>query len=63
MIDPKRFKTVRNINKYGFVIPTPNAGDTKDEYIGRCMGNPTMNSEFPEQDQRYAVCISQWEDK
>jgi hypothetical protein len=34
-------------------------GEDKDAYISRCMS--TLDGEFPDQDQRYAVCISDWE--
>lgn len=41
-------------------LPKPNNGETKDEFIERCMGNETMVEDYPENDQRYAVCQSQW---
>ena len=34
-------------------------GESKDEYIGRCMSG--LQGEFPNEDQRYAVCITEWE--
>ncbi len=40
-------------------LPTQNAGETDDKFMNRCMGNPTMVSEFPENDQRAAVCARQ----
>jgi hypothetical protein len=40
-------------------LPTQNAGETDDKFMDRCMGNPTMVSEFPENDQRAAVCARQ----
>lgn len=42
-------------------IPKPNKGESHKEFMGRCMANPTMNSEYPEADQRAAVCQSSWE--
>jgi len=42
-------------------IPKPNSGESHKEFMGRCMANPTMNSEFPAADQRYAVCQRSWE--
>ena len=48
--------------KEDFVLPTP-SGESEDEFISRCMGDDQMNKEFPDQDQRYAVCISQWTGK
>lgn len=41
-------------------MPTPGATESKDEFLQRCMGDDEMNSEFPDQSQRYAVCISKW---
>jgi hypothetical protein len=40
-------------------IPQPNAGETQDDFISRCMANQTMNSDYPDSSQRYAVCIDQ----
>ena len=41
----------------------PLAGQSKDEYLAYCMASSTMIGEFPQEDQRYAVCISKWEGK
>ncbi len=41
-------------------LPTPNAGESQDDFISRCMGNPTAMDDFPDRDQRLAVCFSQW---
>ena len=32
--------------------------ETEKEYISRCMSDSEMNSEYPDSDQRYAVCKS-----
>ena len=42
-------------------LPTRNPGETDDKFMARCMGNPTMVAEFPENDQRSAVCMRQME--
>lgn len=42
-----------------FDIPTPNVGEKGEDFINRCMANPTMNKEFPDNDQRMAVCVRQ----
>lgn len=47
-------------------IPTPNSGESKDDFISRCMSNETMKKEYsadPDNNQRYAICISKWEEK
>ena len=37
-------------------IPKPNKDESKKNFITRCMGNPTMNKEYPDPGQRYAIC-------
>jgi len=45
-------------------IPTqPKSGETQDDFIARCMSNDTMKEEFPDNDQRLAVCFQKWRDK
>ena len=44
-------------------LPTPNKNESNENFIDRCMGNPTMNEEYPDESQRRAVCESQWERK
>lgn len=41
-------------------IPKPNKDERKVDYLPRCMSNPTMNEDYPNNDQRYAVCQSTW---
>ena len=41
-------------------IPKPNKGESKNDFISRCMGDNTMKKEFPRQEQRMAVCNSEW---
>src|SRR5690606_26105161 len=44
-------------------LPKPNDGETKDEFIDRCMADETMQEEFPDESQRYAVCLAQWDER
>src|SRR5690554_1869519 len=44
-------------------LPKPNDGETKDEFIERCMGDETMKEEYPDGDQRLAVCMTQWDER
>ena len=37
-------------------LPERNQGETHDEFIARCMGDPTVIREFPDAKQRRAVC-------
>lgn len=41
-------------------LPKPNPTESQKEFIAKCMLNPTMNNEFPNKDQRLAVCYQQW---
>lgn len=44
-------------------IPKPNTGEKEDEFISRCMGNDIMIEEYPEEEQRAAVCYNEWRKK
>ena len=44
-------------------IPKPRAGQDEQEFIGSCMSDPTMISDYAENDQRYAICIGSWQDQ
>ena len=43
-------------------IPKPNSGESEDAFMGRCMDSDTMQAEYPESDQRVAVCLSSFRD-
>jgi hypothetical protein len=45
--------------KKQFELPTPNAAETHDEFMSRCMADPVAVSEFPDAEQRMAVCMRQ----
>lgn len=42
-------------------IPKPIKDERKVDYLPRCMGNKTMNDDYPNTDQRYAICQSTWD--
>ena len=42
------------------MIPKPKGEEKGSDYIKRCMADNTMNSEFPDQKQRAAVCYNEW---
>lgn len=44
-------------------MPTPNKGESQKDFISRCMGNPTMVKDYKKQNQRAAICYSQWAKK
>ena len=44
-------------------IPKPNKDESRSDFMARCMSNPTMNTEYPDQAQRAAICNQSWRDK
>lgn len=44
-------------------LPKPKKNENKDDFISRCMGDDVMLKEYEDDDQRYAVCISLWDDR
>ncbi|MFO0089754.1 MAG: HK97 family phage prohead protease [bacterium] len=44
-------------------MPSPRANESRDQYLERCMGDSEMVGEFGDNDQRYAVCVSYWQNK
>ena len=43
-------------------IPRPKAGEKMTEFLGRCMTDETMETEYPNENQRIAICAKQWRD-
>ena len=41
-------------------IPNPKKSEKEGDFVSRCMGDETMNKDFPDQKQRAAVCYSQF---
>lgn len=54
-----KLKLIR-LSLENFVLPTP-GGEDENTFISRCMSE--LKSEFPDQEQRIAVCYSQWDGK
>lgn len=42
-------------------IPTPRNDESKNAFMGRCMG--MLKNESKPRDQKIAMCFSQWKDK
>lgn len=40
--------------------PKPNSGEKQEEFFARCMASEEMNSEFPDEEQRSAMCTVAW---
>lgn len=41
-------------------LPNPRQGESRSDFVSRCMASEVMKREYPNQDQRSAVCYSQW---
>jgi ATP-dependent Clp protease protease subunit len=41
-------------------LPKPTTDEEKDDFVSRCMSDDVMKEEYPDTDQRMAVCQSQW---
>lgn len=44
-------------------IPKPTSNENEDNFISRCMSDDKMKEEYPDEDQRFAVCQNAWETK
>lgn len=44
-------------------LPKPKQDEGRDEFVARCMSDTSMLDDFPDNDQRLAVCFGQWDDK
>ena len=44
-------------------IPKPKPSEGQSAFINRCMGDATMNVEFPKMNQRLAICLNEWKKK
>lgn len=43
-------------------IPKPKTGETKKDFVKRCMSDDIMAKEYGV-DQRFAICVAQWEER
>lgn len=44
-------------------MPAPRSGESRTDYVRRCMADPETVGKFPEADQRFAVCMSMFGQK
>lgn len=44
-------------------MPLPLPGENRDDFLDRCMGDAEAVADFPDADQRFAVCSSFWDEK
>jgi capsid protein len=54
-------KSIIELSKKQYELPTPTAEETHDDFMTRCMADPVSNAEFPDAEQRTAVCMRQHE--
>lgn len=40
-------------------IPNRQKDESKKDFLSRCMSDDTMNKEYPDNKQRYAICQNQ----
>lgn len=46
--------------KTELIMPTPAGGEEEEDFLDRCMADDTMNAEYPDASQRFAVCKTQY---
>jgi len=44
-------------------IPTPNKGESRNDFMDRCMIDSVMKREYKNYEQRLAVCAVKWAKK
>ncbi len=44
-------------------MPEPHKGESRDDFVSRCMADPEQRKSFPDEKQCAAVCNSKWEEK
>jgi hypothetical protein len=49
--------------RYRMPLPKPSVGESRNDFMGRCVSDPKIVNEFSDQDQRVAVCMTQYEGK
>ena len=44
-------------------MPEPLDYENREDFLDRCMGDAESNTDFPDTDQRFAFCNSQWDNR
>jgi len=44
-------------------MPEPKDGEKKKDFLDRCMSDEVMNEDYPDKDQRFAICNSIWDER
>lgn len=59
----QRLNTEELLNYKIMPLPKPKPGENRNDFIGRCVTDPVMQREFPQQDQRLVICYLQFRGK
>jgi capsid protein len=54
-------QSIIELSKKKYELPTPTGEETHDDFMARCMADPVSTAEFPDAEQRTAVCMRQHE--
>jgi hypothetical protein len=54
-------RSIIELAKKEYDLPTPNADEDHGDFMTRCMADPVSTAEFPDAEQRNAVCMKQHE--
>lgn len=54
-------RSIIELAKKEYDLPTPNAEEDHGDFMTRCMADPVSTAEFPDAEQRNAVCMKQHE--
>jgi len=54
-------RSIIELAKKEYELPTPNADEDHGDFMTRCMADPVSTAEFPDAEQRNAVCMKQHE--
>ena len=55
------YMRTRNLPIHLMPLPHPVGQEDRQSFMNRCMSDPVMQREFPDPEQRTAVCTNQWE--
>lgn len=56
-------KTLHKIKEIAIPLPTPKKGEGQSSFVSRCMSNTQAKKDFPNRQQRLAVCFSRFKKK
>ena len=57
----QRREAINRAAAYCQTMPTPREGESKDDFVQRCMGDAEARRDFPNPSQRFAFCNSTYD--